>query len=232
MILFTSDIDWAPDDVIIDMLSIFKKYNVKCTLFCTHDSDILRESDKNLFELGIHPNFNNFLTNNETRSPYDIVKQLLEFYPKSIGVRSHSLFCSSGLLNIFKNFNLKYESSQLIPYNWNISPYNCWTGLKRIPFNWEDDVHYSFKKKFENCNIIEHYDSSKLYILNYHPIHVFLNSFDQTIYNKAKKVFDNKTKLNLLINKKRFGVRDHLIRLLKFIDNESINPLFMKDLLK
>ena len=41
MILFTSDIDWAPDDVIIDMLSIFKKYNVKCTLFCTHDSDIL-----------------------------------------------------------------------------------------------------------------------------------------------------------------------------------------------
>ena len=61
---------------------------------------------------------------------------------------------------------------------------------------------------------------------------MFLNSFDQTIYNKAKKVFDNKTKLNLLINKKRFGVRDHLVELLKFIDNESINPLFMKDLLK
>jgi hypothetical protein len=62
VIYFTSDIDWAPDEVIEDMLSIFDKYNQKCTLFATHESGSIINA-KNIHEIGIHPNFNSLIFN-------------------------------------------------------------------------------------------------------------------------------------------------------------------------
>jgi hypothetical protein len=41
MHLFTSDIDWAPEEVIEDTIGLFNKYGVKCTFFCTHPSAVI-----------------------------------------------------------------------------------------------------------------------------------------------------------------------------------------------
>ena len=48
MLAFTSDIDWAPEEVIADMLQLFEMHNVKCTLFCTHKSKVIEECNRNL----------------------------------------------------------------------------------------------------------------------------------------------------------------------------------------
>lgn len=37
MILFTSDIDWASDEVIEDTIQLFESNNIKCTFFATQN---------------------------------------------------------------------------------------------------------------------------------------------------------------------------------------------------
>ena len=76
MIVFTSDIDWAPDEVIFDTIKIFEKFNVKCTFFCTHKSKILDECNRDLFELGIHPNFNPSLIDGKKIKADKIIESL------------------------------------------------------------------------------------------------------------------------------------------------------------
>jgi hypothetical protein len=58
MIIFTCDIDWAPEEVIEDTLSLFEENDVKCTLFETHSSSVINSCSQTLFEIAIHPNFN------------------------------------------------------------------------------------------------------------------------------------------------------------------------------
>ena len=55
---FTLDIDWATEEVIYETVNLFSKNKIKCTLFCTHKSDVLSNIDKKLFEIALHPNYN------------------------------------------------------------------------------------------------------------------------------------------------------------------------------
>ena len=38
----TLDIDWAPEEVILHSMQILELFNVKATLFCTHESEVIR----------------------------------------------------------------------------------------------------------------------------------------------------------------------------------------------
>lgn len=51
MIAFTSDIDWAPEEVILDTIGLFEEYDVKCTFFSTHHSRVLAKADKRNLKL-------------------------------------------------------------------------------------------------------------------------------------------------------------------------------------
>ena len=55
LIAISSDIDWAGDEVLSYMLAILDDYNIKATLFCTHDVSSIKGIEKH--ELAIHPNF-------------------------------------------------------------------------------------------------------------------------------------------------------------------------------
>ena len=146
MIAFSLDVDWAPEEVIKDSLNLFENYGVKCTVFNTHDSNIINESNRDFFEIGIHPNFNPLLDGNNNTNADSIIKKLLKIYPEAKGIRSHSMTQSSRLLRLFKDNGLIYDCNQFFPYKWDLHPYKCWTGLKRIPYNWEDDIHFAYKK--------------------------------------------------------------------------------------
>ncbi|MCX6266804.1 MAG: hypothetical protein NTW16_05530 [Bacteroidetes bacterium] len=41
---FTSDVDWASEDVMKEYFKIIKPFNIKPTLFLTHHSDIIEEN--------------------------------------------------------------------------------------------------------------------------------------------------------------------------------------------
>src|SRR5688500_9104547 len=109
MYYVTSDIDWAPEEVIDDFFTLLEQYKVKCTVFATHESSVIKNSNRNLFEIGIHPNYNNCLNGGSTITRQNVLEDILNIYPEAIGVRSHSLVQSSNLLQDFFDFGLVYD---------------------------------------------------------------------------------------------------------------------------
>ena len=55
---FTSDVDWASEEVMIEYFRIINQFEIKPTLYCTYHSVVINsEFRKNNIERGIHPNF-------------------------------------------------------------------------------------------------------------------------------------------------------------------------------
>lgn len=213
MVVFSSDIDWAPEEVIDDTLELFSRFGVKCTFFATHDSKALKSVGSGSHEIGIHPNFNNLLngTAADTNSKI-ILEKILEIYPEAKGVRSHSMTQSTPLLNLFKELALTYESNHFLPYQ-HIAPHKLWNGLIRIPYNWEDDIHWMYGHSFNDLNL--DYKSFELLVLDFHPVHIFLNTENEHRYNDAKKHYHHPKLLKSYVNTSRIpGARDLLINLL------------------
>ena len=123
-----------------------------------------------------------------------------------------------------------YESNTLIPYDFRLKPFRCWSSLTRIPYNWEDDVHYLYDRKFDEF-FFTNYDSDKVYIFDYHPIHVFLNTDTKTTYEKSKSFLNSPEKLFECRNKNNIGVRDHLISHLKFVKDRKLKSFNLKELI-
>ncbi len=233
-IFFTMDIDWAPDYMIEHSLNFFRDNNIKCTVFATHKTKTLNDLDENLFEIGIHPNFNFILNGKKRDCSKKIISELLELFPGALGVRSHSMTTSSVLLNEFHNLGLKYESNIFLPYNWQIKPHLSWNKLLRIPYNWEDDIHFMYNNSFESgLNL----NNKNFYVLNFHPIHIFLNTKSQEHYINAKAKIEmervpkmDKKIIKNLVNKEA-GVKSFLIKTINKIKTQNLNTGLLKDLL-
>ncbi len=221
-VMITLDVDWAPDFVLEFVLELLLKYNVKATFFATHDSSLLRGIDKNHFEVGIHPNFNGELDHEK------IIDQLLAFYPKAKGERSHSLFQSSHLIKLLKKKGIKYEVNTYLPLCENIRLVN-YNGILKIPFYWEDDTNFVHWQKY---SLLDYALSKKgLKIFNFHPIHIYLNTNSQDQYALAKKGVHNcdREHLDGLIFRGA-GTRSFFVELLEYLKNNNMGRINCLDL--
>lgn len=227
MIVLTSDIDWAVDPVIAEMLEIFERYNVKSTLFATHVSSQILTCDRKLFEVAIHPNFNPLLEGKGGNID-DILDALLDIYPNSRGVRTHSLCQSSRILDKFSERNLLYDGSCLLPFSSDVKPFKLWNGMVRIPYNWSDDMHCMYGFSFDEARI--DVQNKCLNVFDFHPIHVFLNTESLDRYNTAKKYYDDPKKLLEYRNAQKAGTRDLLIDLLEYIKANNIKTKTMNEI--
>lgn len=228
-IIFTCDIDWASETVIQDTIDLFENYQIKCTLFATHKSKSIDLCNRNLFEIGIHPNFNENIINGSGIPAKEIVQNLVQFYPEAIGVRSHSITTSGPLLEIFKEKGIQYESNQFVPYSKKIKPYKCWNDITIIPYNFEDDVHYTYKKSFD-ISLLDEFRSSEYLIMDFHPIHIFLNTESSKTYQRARD-FLQTNKLSKFKNTEVFGARDLLIRTFEEIKKANLKTNHLKELI-
>ena len=59
------------------------------------------------------------------------------------------------------------------------------------------------------------YNSDNFYVLDFHPIHIYLNSINRSHYHEAKKHYDDINMLKSYINSNQIGVRDFLDKLIK-----------------
>lgn len=229
-IIFTCDIDWANENVISYTLNLFKENNIKCTLFATHDSKSIRLCDKNLFEIGIHPNFNESLIYGTGKSAQENVQTLIKLFPEAIGVRSHSITSSGALLEVFKKNGLKYECNQFVPYSKSINPYKCWNGMTIIPYNFEDDVHFTYGESFD-FSLLEKFKGSKYLIMDFHPIHIYLNTDKIETYEKSRSYLNSK-RLADFKNISQNGTRDLLLRTFKEIKEANLKTYQLKEIIK
>ena len=228
MIHYTVDIDWAPEEVIQDTVTLFNEYKVSCSFFATHKSEALAACDRTKFEVGLHPNFN-YLIMVQGGDPDAILDDLIEIYPEAKGIRSHSLTQNSWLLTKFKEKKMLYELNNFLPYYTAIRPFYDCGGILRIPFNWEDDYHFLFDYSFDSSRIDE--AAPGLNIFNFHPIHIFLNTESIDRYLAVK---DNMSDVNLLLRSRNKGpakgVRDFLLGLLEKNQKQPTPSLRMIDI--
>ena len=217
MFALTFDVDWAPDEVLDDTLGLLAAAGCKATFFATHKSPALGGLGAGGFEVGIHPNFNPVMegSGGDFRRPVD---ELLSAFPDSRGVRSHSLVDGAMLISHFVRVGLKYDSNILLPYQRGLRPFHHCTGLVRIPYFWEDDVHFGYGRPFllEDVPL----DPGSLNVFDFHPVHVFLNTCDQAHYDGAKRFYQEPARLLECRNTRRPGVRDLLTELLGHIRAE------------
>jgi hypothetical protein len=191
--VLTLDIDWAPDFIITKVANILIAKNVKATWFLTHTSPIITNLlDKpDLFELGIHPNF--MPTSTQGNNQEEILAHCLSLVPNVESMRTHSLMQSTPLLNkILQKTNIKRDSSIYLPHLEGIHPVSYWWKGKKIiryPIFWEDDLEMDRPDACWTLQDLKIFKSG-LKVFNFHPIHIFLNSHDMSLYSKAREKKD------------------------------------------
>lgn len=216
-VAITSDIDWAPDLIIDYLASILNEYGIRITFFCTHKINL--ESIKK-HELAIHPNFT------KEKSDYDTIKELTEIYPAAKGIRSHGLYIHGGLYDIYKQFELEYESNFYMPGQV-INPFVIFKGIVELPIYFSDDAPLSDPDSFNLADA--NLQAEGLKIFNFHPIHVFLNTNKYSEYERAKPYLQNPVELDKFRNPGT-GTKDALIGLLEHIKWNHIKCYTLRDI--
>jgi len=138
---FTSDVDWASEDVLSSFLVSIHDFNITPTLFVTNWSNIIDRYYENKFiRRGIHPNF---LPNSSHGDNYDdVIKECLNFAPESIGVRSHREFGVTDTYHPLKEkYHFKYMSNTFTVFQRNIIPVLHESGMIELPIFFEDGTH-------------------------------------------------------------------------------------------
>lgn len=219
--LLTLDVDWAPDFVIDHISTMIKKFKIKTTWFITHDSPaIQRLMGESLFEVGLHPNFENNST--QGNGIDNILQNLKKIVPGAKSIRTHGLLQSTNILSKFNQYGIDVDVSLFLGKQPLLKPhYSKYFKLTRIPYFWEDDVEMEEGADWEN---VEKYNQiSGLKIYDFHPIHIFLNSHSFAEYKKIKNMdWPNMDEAKLLSHKNEsFGTETFFKLLLESLKNKN-----------
>ena len=219
----TFDIEWTPDEILLDLFNLLSRYSVTVTLFATHKTAVL-EDIKGVYEIGLHPNFNPLFYQNDRVTSYEILEQVKSWYPDAVGVRSHSRTVSAILIDQFISMGLRYDANQICPYQDGLMPY-AYRGFCRFTDFWQDDVHAIYRRPFVLSNIP--IDSAGMKIFNFHPVHIYLNTESLERYQVARVHYQDPRKLAEFRNTKTKGARNLLIEILDYltIHRRQIFPL-------
>lgn len=214
-IFLTFDVDWAADAVIDHTIDLLEENQIPATWFITHQSDACQRLIENdLFETGIHPNFNPLLNGDDSKgkTAEEVIDRLLDFVPNPLSARSHSMTQSTGLQNLFKTKGLQFDCNHFIPEHTGIAlkPWHLWNGLIKVPYCWEDDVAALYNVLEKG---VEHYNGLK--VIDFHPIHIFLNTENMDRYEKTRAIHQNPEELIKHRNTDTTGAQTVLKELIK-----------------
>ncbi|WP_417412076.1 hypothetical protein [Hoeflea sp.] len=224
MCAITLDVDWAPDFVIDDVANLLIEAGVRAVWFVTHDSPAVRRlrTYPELFEIGIHPNFLPGSTHGNSES--EVLAHCMSIVPEARMVRTHGLVQTSNLLQrIVAETPVQVDLSLFLPHARNVEPVTYyWEGgetLHRIPYVWEDDFEIVRPNPdWELSGIMK--GNSGLVILDFHPIHVYLNSNSLQPYRIIRALGNltsvTKSQVDAVVCT-GIGVRSAFIRAIEFI---------------
>lgn len=191
--LISFDLDWAPDFVLEKTLSILNNYNLPTTFFITHHSDALKKFKvtHDYIEIGLHPDLT--LHSQQGSNLFDVKKFFMLSNTEPLIIRSHGNVVSTNLYSeLFSLFGPYIDSSIFLPRNLTVSPSQFWHSnslVKLIPYIWEDshELHSEFPIFFMNNDFWQ--NILGISVLNFHPIHIYIDQIDPAIYRSCKNIF-------------------------------------------
>lgn len=207
-LFLTFDVDWASEEVWAYSIKILEDYDIPATWFITHESPLLsRILNNKKFDVGIHPNFNSLFTKEYENTPEKIIDDLSNLIPSSNILRSHSLFQSERFLDLFKKKGYEKIANTFLPLNKNqlISPFKLWDNITILPHCWQDNVSLKMKLDLPNEKSLP-----QLMIMDFHPIHIFLNSENLERYETTRQYHFDFPALNKLVNN-GYGIKNILV---------------------
>lgn len=189
-IALTLDTDWAPDSVIDSVASRLVLAGVRATWFVTHPSPAVTRLAEHpeLFELGIHPNFMKGSTHGD--DVHSVLEACLTLVPGARSMRTHGLFQSTRLfMTVLETTPICADASLFLPGVEGLTPFVYRIDgreLWRVPYCWQDDHEMMQDRPDWSADRLVR--GPGLRVLNFHPIHVHLNSPNMTQYERLKKI--------------------------------------------
>lgn len=221
-ICLTTDIDWACDEVLLDLNAALEQRGLKATWFVTHSTSVLDQLRASGYELGIHPNFNPLLSGQSPKSFEDVLDTLFRIVPEAHSVRAHSTVQSSRLTAAYVSRGFTHESNILMPYD-QVGLVPAWRdaeGIIKVPYAWTDDV---FVSSGRTVDLIAGLRLPGIFTVDFHPIHFFLNTVTMDEYEECRPHFEDPDYLRYRRRPAGSGgVRDQLEQLFDAIASKSI----------
>ena len=193
MLGITLDIDWSPDCFIDETAAMLQEAGVAATWFVTHLSPAVERLRNNpRFELGIHPNFLPGSSHGTTSE--EVLRCCMEMVPGATAMRTHALVQSTPLLvQVLRETPVRTDLSLFLDGASVLMPNRFWWGgngecLLRLPFFWEDDFAMETPGWTGDSYDSRLIRSPGLRILNFHPVHIGLNSHTFGDYQRARSV--------------------------------------------
>ena len=219
IVAITSDIDWASDEVISYMLEILGEYDIRATLFCTHDISSVNGIEKH--ELAIHPNFFG------GKTEVEVLKELKAIFPEAKGIRAHCLYHHSRLFPIYREFGIEYDSNYFT-LNQTVYPFYAPHDILRIPIFFSDNWYISTHRDFTLAST--DMQSQSLRVFDFHPSHIFLNRYEMSNVETTKKYRQEPSTLLTYRNIEKRGICDMFRELLEYIGEAGIKTCTLNDI--
>ena len=190
-IFLTFDVDWAPDFVIRDIDRLLRSLELRATWFITHESDAINELRRYPnYEIGVHPDFSPLLMGKAgALSVQQVIAYARSIAPSSTAFRCHSLVQSTPLLYAMFEAGFTLDCNPFLPFTpvEALFPWRHGSGPMRIPYCWEDDTWVIGECRSPQEVVSAH----GLAVVDFHPIHVWLNSESLEVYEGIKHDFGN-----------------------------------------
>lgn len=187
-IALTLDIDWAPDFMIDEIAEILVARRVRSTWFVTHVSQAVERlaARPDIFELGLHPNFLPGSSHGEDVD--EVLRKCRSFVPSATAMRTHATVQSSPILDHAVRHGVAVDMSLFLPRQSFVAPFAYWSSgkqLVRIPYVWTDDYEMTVPQPVWNIEPFTRRPG--LHVINFHPVHVWLNCASMEQYRGLKQ---------------------------------------------
>lgn len=223
---FTSDVDWASEEVLQSSYEDLAGDDLRITYFNTHPSKFIsRLTNNGLIRQLIHPNF---LPNSSHGNTYqEVMDYCQRLVPDADGFRTHRYFEVNDILDDYAKRGYKFFSNHCLRCEENITPAYHRSGLVSIPIFFEDGG-YLLQDPNLGMDILERrLNSPGLKVINIHPAHMVFNTPDFNYTRQIKNSFTREQWNNLDSKQVRrlsfsgFGIKNVVQKLIENIYKNS-----------
>ena len=214
-VCYTSDLDWASEPAVLQMLEYFADKNIHPTIFMTHFSECAMEyARQGKVDLGIHPNF--IQPSSQGSSVDEIVDYCLALLPEVKVFRCHRWYASNDIYDILYHKGLRYDSNicTLLEI---VTPFRHRSKMISFPVFFEDGAWLYHNLSLDFQANISLFDQVGFKIINIHPMHFVLNTpyfrYMRDIKDRLPRDQWNsltERDIQALQNKKQIGIQDFL----------------------